>query len=385
MNASQKLLTILITTGLAGCVTEPVQGPVHYGISQITVDGNTRFVLCNPCSGPTHKETDHATAKTALVYGESIYKGARLPAPSPGMRMVSTATVVIPRGVVVEPAKQTGSVEPDVEVVMPATEIGNTVSNPSKADTQHQQVVDKSVTPANKPDHETANHSVLPDVDKTVVASIATNNDVIAIPEKLVVTFENNSYELDQEALSTLAKVIRAAGGLPSIRIVGYTDNTGAKDYNDWIAQARMEAVRDWLQKNGLNKGNLEANTDDSRGHCCYVAENTSGAGRSLNRRVEIEFIRPTTAEVGPKETTDINASTGQEASFNAPAERNMANKLRHEKTEQSPKDHVENSDAGDTPGNIPKIPETPTADAVAVIKEQFQKDSTEPTQTHKN
>jgi outer membrane protein OmpA-like peptidoglycan-associated protein len=101
------------------------------------------------------------------------------------------------------------------------------------------------------------------------------------------VLFETNKYALSQEAQLKLAKlsgIIQAHPGL-NLAIEGYTDTTGTPDYNLKLSQQRADAVHDFLVSQGLSADTISAK---GFGQADPVADNSTAAGRKLNRRVEI-------------------------------------------------------------------------------------------------
>jgi len=111
-------------------------------------------------------------------------------------------------------------------------------------------------------------------------------------PRGLVVTmadvlFASGKYELSQDAMLKLARlsgVILAHPGL-KLRIEGYTDSTGSESFNLTLSGQRADAVRTFLISQGLQPGDV---TSQGMGQANPVADNTTVAGRKLNRRVEI-------------------------------------------------------------------------------------------------
>ena len=75
------------------------------------------------------------------------------------------------------------------------------------------------------------------------------------------------------------------------IRIDGYTDSTGAKEYNQKLAERRAEWVAAWIKSRGI-RNPLEIR---AMGNCCYLADNQTDKGRALNRRVEVSLIKKET------------------------------------------------------------------------------------------
>ena len=73
-----------------------------------------------------------------------------------------------------------------------------------------------------------------------------------------------------------------------SIRVVGYTDNTGTAEHNSTLSQQRADAVRDYLVSVGVDATKLEAvGAADAN----PIADNSTEEGRAKNRRVEVEVI----------------------------------------------------------------------------------------------
>jgi outer membrane protein OmpA-like peptidoglycan-associated protein len=101
------------------------------------------------------------------------------------------------------------------------------------------------------------------------------------------VLFETGKYALSQDAQLKLAKLsgmIQAHPGL-NLAIEGHTDTTGMPDFNMKLSQQRADAVREFLSKQGLSPDTITAK---GMGQDSPVADNSTPAGRKLNRRVEI-------------------------------------------------------------------------------------------------
>jgi outer membrane protein OmpA-like peptidoglycan-associated protein len=120
-------------------------------------------------------------------------------------------------------------------------------------------------------------------------------NDVLQTtdtPRGLVVNmadvlFQTGKYELSSEAQLKLAKlsgIIQAHPGL-NLTIEGYTDTTGTADFNMTLSQQRADTVRQFLATQGMSPDSI---TSKGRGEADPIADNSTAAGRKLNRRVEI-------------------------------------------------------------------------------------------------
>jgi outer membrane protein OmpA-like peptidoglycan-associated protein len=75
-----------------------------------------------------------------------------------------------------------------------------------------------------------------------------------------------------------------------SISISGHTDNVGRDDYNLKLSQDRASSVAQYLISRGVAGGRVNA---VGYGKSQPVADNSTEAGRSQNRRVEIKINPP--------------------------------------------------------------------------------------------
>ncbi len=75
-----------------------------------------------------------------------------------------------------------------------------------------------------------------------------------------------------------------------SISVSGHTDNVGRDDYNMQLSQDRASSVGQYLTSRGVASGRISAT---GYGKSMPVADNSTEAGRSQNRRVEIRINPP--------------------------------------------------------------------------------------------
>ena len=104
------------------------------------------------------------------------------------------------------------------------------------------------------------------------------------------VTFATGRAELTDASKAILLTVAQSLVANPGIRVevAGHTDNTGPRAVNERLSQARAEAVRDFLIRNGVAQGRLTAH---GYGPNQPVASNATAAGRAQNRRVELRRL----------------------------------------------------------------------------------------------
>jgi peptidoglycan-associated lipoprotein len=104
-------------------------------------------------------------------------------------------------------------------------------------------------------------------------------------------TFQSSKSALSDEEksrLTDLASKLKADNKNVYLEIQGYTDSTGSADANLRLGQARAEAVRLFLNQQGVALNRMDA---ISYGDAQPVASNKTKAGRAQNRRVRIVVL----------------------------------------------------------------------------------------------
>lgn len=111
----------------------------------------------------------------------------------------------------------------------------------------------------------------------------------IVVTLKNEILFDTNSAVLSSEAGNTLLDLNRVLKKYPSNVIVveGYTDSTGAVDYNKKLSEQRAKAVYDFIVNNGLKTSSISY---VGYGVNNPVADNSTAAGRAKNRRVQLNI-----------------------------------------------------------------------------------------------
>jgi outer membrane protein OmpA-like peptidoglycan-associated protein len=105
------------------------------------------------------------------------------------------------------------------------------------------------------------------------------------------VKFPVNRHELSKDAqakLTEFAEKLKGDNKNVYLEIQGHTDSSGDKEYNYTLGEARAEAVRRFLSKQGIA---LNRMSTISYGEDDPVAKNTSRKGRSQNRRVVVVVL----------------------------------------------------------------------------------------------
>jgi outer membrane protein OmpA-like peptidoglycan-associated protein len=101
------------------------------------------------------------------------------------------------------------------------------------------------------------------------------------------VLFDTGKYNLRMEAQLGLAKLTGIVLSHPGLKLAveGYTDTTGTATFNQTLSEQRANAVRDYLDQQGLDPASVTA---QGFGPANPVASNDTSQGRQQNRRVEI-------------------------------------------------------------------------------------------------
>jgi OmpA-OmpF porin, OOP family len=101
------------------------------------------------------------------------------------------------------------------------------------------------------------------------------------------IQFETGSANIKPASYRMLDEIFESAVVAEGLKlgVYGYTDNKGSDDVNVPLSQKRAESVRAYLLKKGLKENQIEAKGYGSEKP---VADNSTEAGRSKNRRVEI-------------------------------------------------------------------------------------------------
>ncbi len=103
-----------------------------------------------------------------------------------------------------------------------------------------------------------------------------------------IVHFAFNSTQVSIPAAEASA-LVEEAKVAPLVLLRGRTDGTADTSAESRIAQARANAVRDYLVASGVDPTRIRTTHQPSGDH---LADNRNPQGRNLNRRVEIEVYR---------------------------------------------------------------------------------------------
>jgi outer membrane protein OmpA-like peptidoglycan-associated protein len=141
---------------------------------------------------------------------------------------------------------------------------------------------------------------------------------VVNMPDVL---FDSGQYTLKPAARERLARISGIIMAYPDLKleIEGYTDSIGSDEYNQRLSEKRAGSVRDYLVNAGVTPDNSVAR---GMGKSMPIADNSTSAGRKLNRRVEMIISGDVIGTLtGTPADTGAAAGTG----MHTPAPQNMS------------------------------------------------------------
>lgn len=123
-------------------------------------------------------------------------------------------------------------------------------------------------------------------MEGTGVSVTRVGNDIILnMPGN--VTFQTNSSDLNPQFFGVLDSVglVLKEYDKTVIEVVGHTDSTGSAEYNQALSERRAATVATYINNRGIDRQRILAY---GRGLTQPIADNSTAAGRAMNRRVEL-------------------------------------------------------------------------------------------------
>lgn len=118
-----------------------------------------------------------------------------------------------------------------------------------------------------------------------VVTQTPDNQLKLNIPSDI--SFDSGRYNIKPNLQPVLDQFAQGLNNQPNteVRIVGHTDSTGSDAVNQPLSVNRAQSARDYLAAKGVDARRIST---EGHGAKQPIAENSSGAGRAKNRRIEI-------------------------------------------------------------------------------------------------
>jgi len=122
--------------------------------------------------------------------------------------------------------------------------------------------------------------------------SLNLKNVVVGVPVVLSnIYFESGKSNLLPTSFAELNRLLEFMKDNPlaEVEIAGYTDDVGTDSYNMQLSVARAKSVADYVIQKGIAKERISYK---GYGKTKPVSNNKTDEGKSLNRRVELKFLR---------------------------------------------------------------------------------------------
>ena len=105
------------------------------------------------------------------------------------------------------------------------------------------------------------------------------------------ILFDTGKASLKTESVSVFVDIIKILNEYPNAKftVEGHTDSVGSEKLNQSLSEKRANSVRDFLVKEGIGADRLTA---IGYGEAKPIASNRNRAGRTQNRRVEINLVK---------------------------------------------------------------------------------------------
>lgn len=130
------------------------------------------------------------------------------------------------------------------------------------------------------------------ELEATRLAEVKRTENGLVVEMSSDILFDSGSSALAPEAIDRVEKIgnILAKYSDDRVRIMGYTDASGGKAYNEELSLRRADAVKRVLVGCGVQDRQI---TSLGMGEAQPVASNDNVAGRKKNRRVELHIDVP--------------------------------------------------------------------------------------------
>jgi len=117
--------------------------------------------------------------------------------------------------------------------------------------------------------------------------SVTRSGDQVILNMPGNVTFPTNSSDVNASFYPVLNSVALVVNQFDKtyVDVIGFTDSTGALEYNQRLSERRAQSVASYLESQQVLPQRLVIS---GRGPAYPIASNETAEGRSLNRRVEI-------------------------------------------------------------------------------------------------
>lgn len=119
---------------------------------------------------------------------------------------------------------------------------------------------------------------------------VVREGDTIRLNAPDAITFDVNRADVKPQFRPVLDQIANSIRQYPGtvVRVEGHTDSTGSAAYNQTLSENRAKSVSSYLIGRGVEVNRIQAM---GYGFSRPIADNSTAAGRAMNRRVEVLII----------------------------------------------------------------------------------------------
>lgn len=119
---------------------------------------------------------------------------------------------------------------------------------------------------------------------------VVREGDTIRLQAPDSITFDVNRADVKPQFRPVLDQIANSIRQYPGtvVRVEGHTDSTGSAAYNQTLSENRAKSVSSYLIGRGIEANRIQAM---GYGFSRPIADNSTAAGRAMNRRVEVLII----------------------------------------------------------------------------------------------
>lgn len=283
-NYLQSLTGLVCLFALAGIFHTSLQAHDKAGVGYVH-DKDGKLILNS--RGECIK-TGHWTAEIAIPKCEGIEEAKVTDADQDGIADASDKCPATPAGVIVD---ATGCAkDSDKDGIMDSADNCPGTASGVEVDSSGCKIVIAAVVPK-----DSDNDGIVDAKDQCPDSKPGVNVDTAGCELKKSfvlegVNFVTGSDAITEESKSVLNKVAETLikNGDVNVEVAGYTDDRGEASFNQDLSQKRAETVKAYLQSSGVTANRMKAK---GYGEADPIGNNSTSAGRAMNRRVELHII----------------------------------------------------------------------------------------------
>ena len=122
-----------------------------------------------------------------------------------------------------------------------------------------------------------------------IIMLVVISRFLVKVEKKTMIYFAFDEFDIANDELSKLKKILKIINPSSIVYIVGHTDHVGPNQYNLELSEKRAQAVKNWIiDFSGLNENQFIITF---KGESKLLNSGTTSKERSINRRVSVKLL----------------------------------------------------------------------------------------------